>query len=82
MRREGEWWRWLSLPSCPPVRQLQGKAERLDALKMSLVAGYAGQIVMQGDGRNQRVGASDGLSGALQVAGNPSSQFGTLIIQG
>jgi len=45
-----------------PVGEREGIAELLDTLEMSGVARNQLQAVLQGDGRNHRVGRADGTS--------------------
>ena len=62
--------------SLPPVGKREGIAELLDTLVMGGIAGDQFQAMRQGNGRNHRVGQSDRLAGAFQVAPNAARKLG------
>ena len=62
--------------SLPPVNQRKRIAELLDTLVMGGVASDKLQAMRQGNGRNHRIGQSDRLAGAFQVAPNATRKLG------
>ena len=71
----------LAAPQAPVVES-ELVAEILDASVVGLVASDKGKAVLDGDGRDDGIGPTDGLAGALQVGVDASGYFGALHIQG